>query len=236
MSRSWTLLVMLASLLPATARADEGKRTIRVLGEGRATAAPDLATIQTGVVTQAETAAAALAANTKAMDKVMDTLRQFQIAAKDVQTSSLQVQPMYHRDPNNQSAPVIASYQVTNQVRVRVRVRKLSDLGQVLDALVQAGSNRVSGISFGLNDPSATLDQARRRAFEDAHRRAQLYADASGTRLGKVQTISEEPLAPRPRYLARAAVAQGGGAVPVSPGEEELQARVEVVFFLEDRR
>jgi uncharacterized protein YggE len=123
---------------------------------------------------------------------------------------------------------------VTNQVRVRVR--NLADLGQVLDALIQVGSNQVSGIRFGIDDATGVLNQARNRAIADARSRAELYAQAAGVRVGKVLTISEQPIQmPRPQFMANAFAAEARAAsVPVATGEQELQASVDVVFALED--
>lgn len=212
----------------------EDVRTIHVRGEGKATSPPDVATVNTGVVTIAPKASDALAANNEAMKRIMEVLKESKIAAKDIQTSSFSVHPDYERDPRGRTKPKIVGYRVTNQVRIRVR--KLADLGKVLDALVQAGSNQVSGISFGIDDPTGVLNQARSRAIADARSRAELYAQAAGVRVGKVLTISEQPVQmPRPQYMAATFAADArGGSVPVATGEQELRTSVDVVFALVD--
>lgn len=114
-----------------------------------------------------------------------------------------------------------------------MRVRALADLGKVLDALVEAGSSQVSGISFGVDDPTGILNQARSRAVRDAQSRAEVYAQAAGVRVGRVQQISEQPVAvPRPVQVgfARAEAA----AVPIATGEQEFRVTVHVVFELAD--
>jgi uncharacterized protein YggE len=222
-------------LWPPMAPANDPPRTIRVTGEGKATAPPDMATIQTGVMTQAPTARAALESNNKAMEQILSTLKEHAVAGKDVQTSQFNVQPVYKRDDRNRALPEVVAYQVTNQVRVRVR--QLSKLGAVLDSLVGAGSNQVSGISFGIADPKSLLDGARKEAVADAQRRAQLYAQAAGVRVGKVHTISEQPIAvPQPHFFGRAEAADMAAAVPVATGEEEFRVTVNMVFTLEDAK
>lgn len=232
----WFLWPVLAALTAPVA-ADEQRRTISITGEGKATASPDMAVIQTGVTTEAPAAEKALAANTKAMEQVLAVLKQHGVAAKHVQTSAFEVSPVYKRDDEPRAAPEVVGYRVTNQVRVEVH--QLPGLGKVLDALVRAGSNQVSGIRFGLADSTGVLDEARNRAFADARRRAQLYAQAAGVRLGKVLTISEQSAARPLReavYFGRSLAAQDAAAVPVAAGEEELRATVHVVFALEDER
>ncbi len=232
---SWCLLAASLTVLATSTLAEEqAKRTISVSGEGKATAPPDMATIHTGVITQAVRARDALDANSTAMERIMAALKSHKIAAKDIQTSSFNVRPEYKRGPRGQQQSEIVGYRVTNQVRVRVR--NLPDLGEVLDALVEAGSNQVSGISFTIDDPTGVLNQARNRAVADARSRAELYAQAAGVRVGKVISISEQPaVVPRPQYVGRAMAAEAVGAVPVATGEQEVRATVHMMFALEDR-
>lgn len=212
--------------------ADDMERTISVTGEGKAVAKPDMAIIHTGVVTQAPTAKEALAANTKAMEQVISELNDRQVKPEDVQTSQFSVHPVYKHDERGRTAPEITGYQVTNQVRVRVR--KLDRLGDVLDGLVQAGSNQMSGISFGLNEPQGVLDNARVEAIADARRRAELYAKAAGVRAGKVLKINEQNVRfPQPVAMARS-YAMEASSVPVAAGEEEFRVTIDVTFALED--
>ena len=215
-----------------TGVAEEMERSISVAGQGNVTSVPDMATVQTGVVTQATSAGDALAANNTAMAKIMEVLKGHNIADKDVQTSQFHVQPEYRQDRQGRQQPEIVGYRVTNQVQVRVR--KLPDLGKVLDALVEAGSNQVSGISFGIDDTTGLLNQARNRAIADARSRAELYAHAAGVRVGKVLAISEQPpRTPEPRFFARGLMEQAS-AVPIATGEQELQASIFMVFALAD--
>jgi uncharacterized protein YggE len=230
-------LFLVAALLiveQAEAGQEEFRRTISVTGQGEATVPPDMADIQTGVVTRGVAAAEALSANNEVMEKILGVLKMFKIASKDVQTSSFNVSPEYKRNERGQTQPTIVGYRVTNQVRVEVR--NLADLGKVLDALVRAGSNEVSGVSFGIDDPTGVLNQARNRAIANAHSRAELYAQAAGVRLGKVLTISEQPIEfPQPRYLGLSLAKEGVSSVPVATGEQEFRVRIHMVFALEDK-
>jgi uncharacterized protein YggE len=229
---SYCLAAVALLAIPALA-SEPSVRTIRVSGEGKATAPPDMATIHTGVVTQAKSAQDAVAENNVAMKRILSALAEHKIAAKDIQTSSFGVRPEYKRGPRGQQQTEIIGYRVTNQVRVMVR--DLPDLGQVLDALVAAGSNQVSGVSFGIDDPTGVLNQARNRAISDARSRAALYAHAANVRVGKVISISEQALAaPRSQFVGRAFAADSAGAVPVATGEQELRVTIHMVFALED--
>ena len=208
------------------------QRTISVSGQGKAAAPPDMATIQTGVVTGSKMAKDALAANNRAMGQVMKVLNGKGIESKDIQTSGFQVYPEYQRGPRGSRTNEITSYRVTNQLRVRVR--NLPRLGEILDALVQAGSNQVSGVSFGISEPRAITNKARIKAINDARGRAELYAQATGVKVGKIISISEQAVhLPRPQFQARAMMAEAS-SVPVATGEQEVGATIHVVYAIED--
>lgn len=226
--------VVVATLLARLGLAENIERTISVAGEGTATAPPDMATIHTGVVTQAAQANEALAANNAALRKILDVLQDHGVASKDIQTSNFNVQPEYKRGPRGEQQREIIGYRVTNQVRVQVR--NLPSLGKVLDSLVSAGSNQISGISFGIDDPQGVLNQARNRAVADARSRAELYAHAAGVRVGKVLVISEQAAqVPRPQFLGRAMAFEAASAVPVATGEQEVRATINIMYALADR-
>jgi len=202
--------------------------TVTVAGTGTVSAAPDMAEITTGVVTQAPTAAQALAANSQAMERLLQALGALGVAARDIQTTNISVSPL-RRQGRDGPPPEITGYEVTNQVRVKVR--DLSRLGRVLDQQVGQGANLVYGIQFGRQEPAPLLDEARKRAMGDARRRAELYAAAAALKVGRVVAVQEAGAAsPRSEMAPRMAMS---AAVPVAPGEQEIQASVTVTFTLE---
>jgi len=224
--------VALGALIAPQVLAEDAARTISVSGEGKAAARPDIATINTGVVTQAASAGDALAANNKSLERIMEVLKVHKIASKDIQTSNFDVRPEYRRGPRGQQQMEIVGHRVTNQVRVRVR--NLPDLGKVLDSLVKAGSNQISGISFGIDDALRITNKARGRAIQDGRSRAELFAGVADVRVGKVLSISERPIqVPRPQFMGRAMAAEAA-SVPVATGEQEVRVTVHMVFALQD--
>lgn len=201
---------------------------LEVTAEGTTTRVPDLATVGAGVVTQAATAAEAFAANAAASARVLAALDRAGVAPRDVQTASVTLQPQY-RYRENQS-PIVTGYQASNTVTVRLR--DVARGGAVVDALVTAGANQVSGPDLSLAEPDAALDEARRDAVRKARARADLYAAAAGMRVARILAISEEGVqTPRPPMpMLRAQAAQDG--TQFSPGEQDVTARVAVRFLL----
>ena len=202
--------------------------TVTVAGTGTVSAAPDMAEITTGVVTQAPTAAQALAANSQAMERLLQALGTLGVAARDIQTTSVNVSPL-RRQGRDAPSPEITGYEVTNQVRVKVR--DLPRLGRILDQQVGQGANLVYGIQFGQQEPAPLRDEARKRAMADARRKAELYAAAAALKVGRVVAVQEAgAAAPRPEMAPRMTMS---AAVSVAPGEQEIQASVTVTFTLE---
>src|SRR5579871_6735331 len=127
-------------------------RTINVSGQGEVSGKPDQARLSAGVLTQAPMAAAALSANTTAMNRIFAALKAAGIPDNKIQTSNFSVQPQYPPyKPDSPDARTIIGYQVSNQVSVVVD--DLSKLGPALDALVKSGANQLGGVSFSIADP-----------------------------------------------------------------------------------
>jgi hypothetical protein len=199
--------------------------------QGEVRAAPDQATVSLGVVTEGDTAEAAMRANATRMTALMQALRRAGVAERDIQTSQLSVNPQYVYVENEQ--PRIQGYVAQNTVNATVR--DLARLGRTLDAAVSAGGNTLNGVSFGLQDPDAAEDAARRDAMREALERARLYADASGLRVGRILSISEgggymPP--PMPMMAQAREFAMDSAPTPVSPGELMTQVSLSVMFEL----
>lgn len=217
-----------AALSPALAEDKPPMRTITVSASGQVSAEPDMANVSSGVVTEAATAREALTRNSAAMKKLIAGLKSAGVEAKDIQTTSFNVNPVYS-NPREGQAPEITGYQVNNQVTIRAR--NLDKLGDILDGMVSLGANQMNGLSFEVSKADTLRDDARKDAVANARRRAELIAAAAGATLGEVQTISEDAndYQPRPMAYARAAMAE---AVPVERGTATLEARVTVTWAL----
>jgi len=202
---------------------------LSVSARAEASRVPDVASLSTGVVTQAADANAALKANSAQMAKVVATIRAAGVAERDVQTSGISIQPQYRYAENQ--PPVITGYQASNTVNIKVR--DIGKLGEVLDALVASGANQVNGPSFEIDQPEAVYDEARQAALKLAQARAAMYAQSLGLRVRRIVSISEgggfQP--PMPMMKAMAMDARMESA-PVSPGETTLGASLDVVFEL----
>ncbi len=204
-------------------------RTIRVLGEGRVAAKPDVATVTLGVESLAPRLAAASGRARDDMTRILQVLERAGVRRDDVQTTAFQVSIERRSDSSGRPAQ-ITGYRVANQARAKVR--DLAKLGAILDEVVSAGANAVQGIAFEKDDPSPERSRARTAAVAAGRAKAEELARAAGVRLGEVVEIRDLAVGPSPvpmeGMLARAMVAE----VPVRPGEIDFTAQVELVYAI----
>ena len=183
------LWIALSSILvpasPAHAQAT-AVRTITVTGEGQSDGAPDQAEITGGVVTEAATAADAVAANTAAMNQVFASLEGIGVPLARIQTNDFSVQPVFAQRQNT-DVPRVTAYRISNQVRVRIE--QLALVGTVLDALVRSGANQLHGISFSIRD-------ARPLAERPAQRRARRGHQGQDRRRSRGRAPCDDPVDP----------------------------------------
>jgi uncharacterized protein len=214
---------------PTPIAAAQGTGTVRhitVVGTGEAKGAPDLASVQIGVVSEAATVREALKQNNAQVQALHNKLTELGIAAKDMQTSNFTINATY-----SENGRTITGYQVSNNVAVTIR--DVEQTGDLLDQVVAAGANQVYGISFGIEDPKALQEQARNAAIADAQAQAQSMAQAVGGTVGQVISVSESIGAPPIPLMERAMAAdQAAGAAPIQPGEQTVSAQVQITYEL----
>ncbi len=119
-------------------------------------------------------------------------------------------------------------YRVTNQVRISLH--DIKKLGAILDKVVSLGANQIDSIEFGVEEPEALKDEARKLAVKNVSENAKLYADAAGVGLGPILSISEEESSYQPRYASGAARMEMAKDVPIEAGTATVEVRVRVTW------
>ncbi len=214
-------------------------RTIRVSGVGEVRVQPDLATIQFGVETTGATAQEAGQANAAAMDRVIRALTDAGVSRENIRTSGYSLYPEYAqqqpRPTSEPETPRIIGYRAMNQVAVRTT--DMERIGRLIDVGLQAGANRMHGVSFEVQNGDAAQSEALRRAVDAARRSAETMASALGVRLGPVldASTSSEPVRPLYRMAAErmAMDAYGAAPTPIEPGEQTVTATASLIFGIE---
>jgi uncharacterized protein len=243
MNKKWFILLLAAFLLMAlpacspepvvlaqsTPPATTTPRTITVSGNGKVYLTPDIANISIGVQSQSENVGEALAANNTKSQEVAKTLEAIGVQAKDIQTTNFNIYPTPQTDAEGKPKPTI--FTVNNSVNVTVR--DLSQLGKLLDAVVQSGANTVNGITFDVVDHEKALSAARKLAVEDARKQADEIAAAAGEEIDSLQNMTlYTNSGPTPMYDAKAVGAGAASQVPIAAGQLMISVDVNANYSL----
>jgi len=221
----------------SAARAAEAsdRRTISVTGEGKVTATPDLAIVSFAVETTATEASAAGAENARKSTAVAQVIKK-RLSDKDkLTTTHYSLDPVYEqRDRATNQPPKITGYVARNEVRVETHA--IDQVGELIDVATKAGSNRVSGLQFTLDDRSAYLREALAKAGAEARQQAESVAKAIGVQLKQVvsATTSSGPTVVPQRFQAFGmAAAESRAQTPVEAGEVTVNAVLQVTYEIE---
>ncbi|MDO9381163.1 MAG: SIMPL domain-containing protein [Nocardioidaceae bacterium] len=208
-------------------------RTLTMRGEGKASVVPDQASFDVSVRMVRDDLESALDDSGAVLDQVLGRLERQGIARGDVETTGLEMSPVYDYPSN--AAPVLRGYRVSQSVAVLVK--RLGQAGRAITTAVDVGDNevRVGDIQLRVGDPEAALARARTKAVDAATAKAQEYAEATGQELGDVMTLVEvQPEGYESQIARTAAYADSAelSSVPIRSGRSELAVTVQVVWEL----
>lgn len=215
-----------------------GQRGIWVMGSAFIPIEPDIATLNIGVYVRGDTVADANAKAAAAMEAALSAFVANNVDDKDVQTRRFSIYPRYERrelieEGVRASAQVLTGYQVTNDVKVKIR--DIDSVGFVIDDVVaMAGDSvRINGVTFGVDDPDALRPELRRMAVEDAIAKAEALARLSGVEVGRLIYLSEGgawSVGGYGRTYSALAFEAESAAAPIRPGEQEVGFSVSAGF------
>ncbi|HEX6947044.1 MAG TPA: SIMPL domain-containing protein [Acidimicrobiia bacterium] len=202
---------------------------ITVTGSGTVTAAPDTATVDLGVSVLAPTATEAAGAAAHAATELVEALTSSGIDRADISTSRYSLAAEYDW---TESGRRDLGYRAQNTVRARLK--DLSTVGAVIDAVVAAAGDTVTvnGLEFSVADRVAALAEARAAAWADVMARAGQLAELAGVALGRpVEVVESEGWTPppSPKMLRM----EAASVTPVEPGTLEVTATIRARFRID---
>jgi uncharacterized protein YggE len=221
-------LLMVAGTVPALAQAPDAGRTLTVVGRGTASVSPDVATANIGAETQAPDVSEAVAQNTATMDAILAALVEAGVAEQDIQTSEYSI--FFDEGFRGVDVPAEPTFRVFNMVRVTIR--DLTSVGDVIQAAVDAGANRLYGVSFAISDTSEAEAEAREEAIADARQRTEHLASLVGASVGEVISVSEVVTGGFPFSGLGGAADLGAGGPGIVPGQLDFTVNIQVVYAL----
>ena len=208
--------------------ADRQEHVISVQAEGKVTVSPDIALVTMGMISEADTVAAAQTKNTEVMNNLIAKLKELGIADEDVQTGNYNINPLY--DYNQEEGRVLKGYEVTQQAVVKIR--DLSKASNVVSLAGVVGANIVSGLSFEVDDAEAFKEKAGEEAIKKVLAKAEKLSNSLGVKIISVVSYNEYENGVGRYAMYDSAMGLGGGeaAPSIEPGSEDVVLTVNVTF------
>jgi uncharacterized protein YggE len=221
---------VIALAIPANGAGTSTDRYITLTGVGTISVVPDAVRFNATVSVLGSTNAAALSSASKSAAAVRAALKDKGIAVKDIRSANISVYPEYTW--TQEAGTKITGYRASQTFDVLIR--KASDAGSIIEAVVNAGGDNVQlgGVMPTTLNPSAATEDARAAAVANAKSKATSYAKLLGTSLGKVISLEEQssPVYSSPFPMAKAGVA--ADAVEIDLGEQDVTVTITVRWAL----
>ena len=221
---------VIALALPANGAGTSTDRYITLTGVGTISVVPDAVRFNATVSVLSSTNAAALSSASKSSSAVRAALKDKGIAVKDIRSANISVYPEYTW--TQEAGTKITGYRASQSFDVLIR--KASDAGSIIEAVVTAGGDNVQlgGVIPTTLNPAVATEEARAAAVANAKSKATSYAKLLGTSIGKVLSLEEQssPVYSSPFPMAKAGAA--ADAVEIDLGEQDVTVTITVRWAL----
>ena len=209
--------------------------TIAVSGMAEQEVAPDMAYIDVGINVRADDAETARTQEAQIASQIRRALLGLAITDSDLQNTSYYLYQEYKVDRNG----VRTADKYVLDSSIKVTVKDLDKLSQVIDNVVEAGATNISNITYALSTQNIIQRQLLATAVENARDKAAVVANAGSRTLGNMLSADINSFdggtivaygANKLRSTTN--LAEDGAATKLSPCKIKLNARVQVVFSL----
>lgn len=209
--------------------------TIAVSGMAEQEVSPDMAYIDVGINVRADDAETARTQEAQIASQIRRALLGLAITDNDLQNTSYYLYQEYKVDRNG----VRTADKYVLDSSIKVTVKDLDKLSQVIDNVVEAGATNISNITYALSTQNIIQRQLLATAVENARDKAAVVANAGSRTLGNMLSADINSFdggtivaygANKLRSTTN--LAEDGVATKLSPGKIKLNARVQVVFSL----
>ena len=171
---------VLFSLLSTMAIAQNQTPTVEVVGEGIVYVTPDMVNISISIEKEGLDLKNLRQKNGEAVAQVLQLLSK-ELPMENFQTSYVS---LYKDDYNK-----LNKYRVVQNINIKLE--DISKYDNLMNAIFDAGVNRIDGISFGVKNKEKLLQEARVAAIDDARKKALFYAVSLDQNIGKAIQIKE---------------------------------------------
>jgi uncharacterized protein YggE len=218
---------------------DPSEQTISVSGSSTISSNPDTLIIVLGVESEAKTANDSLSQNSDSLNSVISALNNSGISEDDIQTSNFSIYPLYDsiKDSDGNWQQILNGYRVSNILLIQTD--KINSAGDIIDAAVSSGANRVDNISFQLSDDKLQKisDDLIANAINDATQKAEKALVPLNQKIVGVKSVVihdnaisyyDSPMRASFDGFAESSMK----SAPIMSGDEEITTNVSVVFYI----
>lgn len=223
-------LGLLFACLSTFAKASEDTQLIAVSGMGSLTLVPDTASITLGISVRGSELPKMQAAADAVIASALETLQGLNMDDRDLAATNIRISPRYRYDQSLQKS-IADGYEVSRDLRVTVR--DLTLLGQVMSEASSAGINSVSPPQLSSSKYEDNYQQALLLAVQQAKQRAAALAKAADVQLGPVVRMSTHETSYRPEQPMRMVMESDAPGATYQPGEIQVSAKVNVAFAIQ---
>ncbi len=225
--------------------------TISLSGHGEVYAVPDIANVYFTIKKESKTVKEAQNKVAEIEKKVLDFLKNKNVADKDIKTVNASFNPKYNyvRTPCLQveasgvskeasydcggSKQVLVGYEANESITVKIR--NTDDVGSIMQGLGTTGVSDLSGPNFTIDDEDSLKAEARKKAIDNAREKAKALAKDLDVRLGRIANFSENGGYGGPIYYAKdAMMTEGIGTTPapaeIPKGENMISSDVTITY------
>lgn len=210
------------------------QRLITVTGTGEVRLKPDQLGMTVGIEERGQDIPALRRAAAEKAQAAIRAIKALGVKDSEIQTSRLSIRREWIQEPNK--PPTRFTWVLSNAVTVTTG--QVDKAGELLDAVVKAGFNDVSGPSFSLKDPSAARTEALVAALRNAREKADALAKVGGVTITALESVTEAgSIQPQPVYRGEMAMMRAGAdvgpATPVESGEVTVGAGVTAAYRIQ---
>ena len=216
---------------------DYTENIISVTGTASASSEPDTLIVVLGVESEAKTANESLSKNSNSLNSVISSLTGTGISEDDIQTSNFRIYPLYDFS-DSKDKQILIGYRVSNMLSIQTD--KIDSAGNIIDAAVSSGANRVDNVSFQLSDEKSQKisDNLIANAITDAKQKAEkALAPLKQQIVGVKSVVIHDNVMPYYDSPMRAsfdgmAMESSMKSAPIMSGDEEITTNVSVIFYI----
>ena len=203
---------------------------VTVVGVGEIFEKADMAEIAFVVTTDGLTASETVRQNLSKVEELKKRLNQAKIADVDIRSTTFVISPVVN--PSGVQSPLqrVASYRVTELVRVQIR--NLATFSELLDEVGLMGTVHVEEIRYVLRERALLFDKTRQLAVENARKKAESLAHAAGADVGEALNIVEISLPAVDGADVESDVSIARQTIAVAQSERPLRSAVRITYAL----